>query len=392
MVLDAGPKQSGGSLSTLLVGSALSGRLKQLANELTHQFRVTYARPNRLIPPEKVTVTSKRPELVRPRDRRGPDARAITAMTSEDRSRPRRSSRRPRSSADAAAAALVPHGRRARVAQRDRHGGPVALRHRSRAAGLQGLRGRREAGRHLLQRAPTCRSRCRCCSTPAPAWRRGCRPRRRRQSASRGRCGTQDLAEDHRLRQPRQHPAGIHQRRRTARAGHPQDVGRRVHVAVQRDLHRAEGPEEGGRHDRRGRSAARRSSCCRTARTRRACCRSRKCSIWRSGPRRRSTRSACARARAPAASRGFRRRSSCCASSRRRPAAAPSSRTRSPSSPTIYKQISDELSSQYTVGYTLAQSEAGRGVAPRRRPRRPAKHGRAHQAGLLRRRPSRRTP
>ena len=47
MVLDMGPKQSGGSLSTILVGSALSGRLKQLANELTHQFRVTYARPNR---------------------------------------------------------------------------------------------------------------------------------------------------------------------------------------------------------------------------------------------------------------------------------------------------------------------------------------------------------
>jgi hypothetical protein len=64
MVLDMGPKQSGGSLSTILVGSALSGRLKQLANEITHQFRVTYARPNRLIPPEKVTVTSKRPELV----------------------------------------------------------------------------------------------------------------------------------------------------------------------------------------------------------------------------------------------------------------------------------------------------------------------------------------
>jgi hypothetical protein len=64
MVLDGGPKQSGGSLSTLLVGSALSGRLKQLANEITHQFRVTYARPNRLIPPEKVTVTSKRPDLV----------------------------------------------------------------------------------------------------------------------------------------------------------------------------------------------------------------------------------------------------------------------------------------------------------------------------------------
>ena len=64
MVLELGPKQSGGSLSTILVGTALPGRLKQLANEITHQFRVTYARPNRLIPPEKVTVTSKRPDLV----------------------------------------------------------------------------------------------------------------------------------------------------------------------------------------------------------------------------------------------------------------------------------------------------------------------------------------
>jgi hypothetical protein len=64
MVLDAGPKQSGGSMNTILVGTALNGRLKQLANEITHQFRVTYARPNRLIPPERVTVTSKRPDLV----------------------------------------------------------------------------------------------------------------------------------------------------------------------------------------------------------------------------------------------------------------------------------------------------------------------------------------
>jgi len=64
MVLDMGPRQSGGSLSTILTGSALPGRLKQLANEITHQFRVTYARPPRLIPPEKVTVTSKREDLV----------------------------------------------------------------------------------------------------------------------------------------------------------------------------------------------------------------------------------------------------------------------------------------------------------------------------------------
>jgi hypothetical protein len=64
MVLDMGPKQSGGSFSTILLGTALNGRLKQLANEITHQFRVTYARPSRLIPPDQVTVTSKRPDLV----------------------------------------------------------------------------------------------------------------------------------------------------------------------------------------------------------------------------------------------------------------------------------------------------------------------------------------
>jgi hypothetical protein len=63
MVLDEGPKRSGGSFSTLLVGTALTNRLKQLANELTHQFRVTYARPSRLIPPDRITVTSKRPDL-----------------------------------------------------------------------------------------------------------------------------------------------------------------------------------------------------------------------------------------------------------------------------------------------------------------------------------------
>jgi hypothetical protein len=63
MVLDAGPKDSGGSFSTILLGTALTGRLKQLASQITQQYRVTYARPSRLIPPEKVTVTSKRPDL-----------------------------------------------------------------------------------------------------------------------------------------------------------------------------------------------------------------------------------------------------------------------------------------------------------------------------------------
>ena len=38
----------------------------------------------------------------------------------------------------------------------------------------------------------------------------------------------------------------------------------------------------------------------------------------------------------------------------------------------IYAQIADELSSQYTVGYTSKNREARRRLAPDRRPRRPA--------------------
>ena len=38
---------------------ALAGTLTQLADELTHQYQVTYARPQSLIPPERVTVDGR---------------------------------------------------------------------------------------------------------------------------------------------------------------------------------------------------------------------------------------------------------------------------------------------------------------------------------------------
>jgi hypothetical protein len=63
MVLDLGPRDSGGRRDTLLTGSALTSRLKQVAAELTHQFKVTYARPQTLIPPEKITVSAAKPGL-----------------------------------------------------------------------------------------------------------------------------------------------------------------------------------------------------------------------------------------------------------------------------------------------------------------------------------------
>jgi hypothetical protein len=64
VVLTEGPRNSGGQYDNLLAPTALTSRLKQLANELTHQFRVTYARPQRLIPPERVTVSSAKPDLI----------------------------------------------------------------------------------------------------------------------------------------------------------------------------------------------------------------------------------------------------------------------------------------------------------------------------------------
>lgn len=63
MVLDIGSKETGGRYDTLFTGSALTGRMKQLAAELTHQFKVTYARPQTLIQPEQVTVSAGRPGL-----------------------------------------------------------------------------------------------------------------------------------------------------------------------------------------------------------------------------------------------------------------------------------------------------------------------------------------
>jgi VWFA-related protein len=62
VALDRGTKKSGGRYETVLLGPALTGRLQQLAHELTHQYKLTYSRPARLIPPETLTVTTKHPE------------------------------------------------------------------------------------------------------------------------------------------------------------------------------------------------------------------------------------------------------------------------------------------------------------------------------------------
>ena len=56
IVLDQGTADSGGEYSTLLASNALGAHMTRLASHLTHQYLVTYAHPNSLIPPEHVTV------------------------------------------------------------------------------------------------------------------------------------------------------------------------------------------------------------------------------------------------------------------------------------------------------------------------------------------------
>jgi hypothetical protein len=63
-VIDRGTRDSGGSNHNLLTGTALEEHLQKLAAQLTRQFKVTYARPDTLIPPENVRVESKRNGLV----------------------------------------------------------------------------------------------------------------------------------------------------------------------------------------------------------------------------------------------------------------------------------------------------------------------------------------
>ncbi len=63
MFLDAATRATGGDRFTLLTSLALAAALDRLADELTSQYRITYGRPDTLIPPERIEVSVKRPGL-----------------------------------------------------------------------------------------------------------------------------------------------------------------------------------------------------------------------------------------------------------------------------------------------------------------------------------------
>jgi hypothetical protein len=57
-VLDMGTKDTGGQRVTLLADSAVTQALSRLARELSSQYKVVYGRPESLLQPDKIEVSS----------------------------------------------------------------------------------------------------------------------------------------------------------------------------------------------------------------------------------------------------------------------------------------------------------------------------------------------
>jgi Ca-activated chloride channel family protein len=64
LTLADGTKLTGGRRDELLTTMALGDRLHAVLDEINNQYKVTYARPKALIPPDTLEVTSKRPGVV----------------------------------------------------------------------------------------------------------------------------------------------------------------------------------------------------------------------------------------------------------------------------------------------------------------------------------------
>jgi VWFA-related protein len=63
IVVSKGTSETGGRFDEVLVPTGLELKSRQLAVELSNQYRVTYARPSRLVPPSQVEVSVRRADL-----------------------------------------------------------------------------------------------------------------------------------------------------------------------------------------------------------------------------------------------------------------------------------------------------------------------------------------
>ncbi len=75
IVLSRGSSETGGRYENILVPTGLELKARQMATELSNQYRVRYARPDRLVPPKKTEITTRRPDL---------RARGMLMKTDED--------------------------------------------------------------------------------------------------------------------------------------------------------------------------------------------------------------------------------------------------------------------------------------------------------------------
>jgi len=63
IVVSRGTSETGGRFEEVLTPAALELKAQQLGAEISNQYRVTYARPERLIPPKRIEVSVRRPNL-----------------------------------------------------------------------------------------------------------------------------------------------------------------------------------------------------------------------------------------------------------------------------------------------------------------------------------------
>jgi VWFA-related protein len=63
IVISTGTSETGGRFEEVLVPSSIEMKARQLATELSYQYRVTFARPDRLVPPRETRVSVRRSDL-----------------------------------------------------------------------------------------------------------------------------------------------------------------------------------------------------------------------------------------------------------------------------------------------------------------------------------------
>jgi VWFA-related protein len=61
IVLGRMTKETGGRYEEVLTMNALTAKLQQLSGEISNQYRVTFARPDRLIPPKNTEISARQP-------------------------------------------------------------------------------------------------------------------------------------------------------------------------------------------------------------------------------------------------------------------------------------------------------------------------------------------